>query len=83
MAEVPWGAAKQELVPLSKSLHNAFHGGLDKVLPRQWGSAYYRSLGSAARQRALSDLGDYTKAFDAKYGTQLYDAMRRNGFPGP
>jgi hypothetical protein len=26
------GAAKQELVPLSKSLHDAFHSGLDKVL---------------------------------------------------
>jgi hypothetical protein len=77
------GATKQELVPLSKSLHDAFHSGLDKVLPRQWGSAYYRNLGSAAYQRALGDLADYTKAFDAKYGTQLYDAMMRNGFSGP
>jgi len=29
------------------------------------------------------DLADYTKAFDAKHGTQLYDSMIRNGFPGP
>jgi hypothetical protein len=77
------GAAKQDLAPLSKSLHDAFHSGLDKILPRQWGSAYYESLGPAARQQVLQDLGAYTKAFDAKYGTQLYDALLRNGFPGP
>jgi hypothetical protein len=29
------------------------------------------------------DLADYTKAFDAKNGTQLYDSMTSNGFPGP
>jgi hypothetical protein len=28
------------------------------------------------------DLADYTKAFDTKYGTELYDSMIRNGFPG-
>jgi hypothetical protein len=77
------GAAKQDLAPLSKSLHDAFHSGLDKILPRQWGSAYYESLGPAARQQILQDLGAYTKGFDAKYGTQLYDALIRNGFPGP
>ena len=77
------GTAKQDLVPLSKSLHDAFHSGLDKILPRQWGTAYYESLGPAARQQLLQDLGAYTKGFDAKYGTQLYDALIRNGFPAP
>jgi RHS repeat-associated protein len=77
------GAAEQDLVPLSKSLHDAFHSGLDKILPRQWGSAYYEGLSQAARQQVLGDLAAYTKAFDAKNGTQLYDAMIRNGFPGP
>jgi hypothetical protein len=27
------------------------------------------------------DLADYTRAFDAKHGTQLYESMLRNGFP--
>jgi len=31
----------------------------------------------------LRKLADYTRAFDKKYGTQLYDAMLKNGFPGP
>jgi hypothetical protein len=77
------GAAEQDLVALSKSLHDAFHSGLDKILPRQWGTAYYEGLEQAARRQVLGDLAAYTKAFDAKYGTKLYDAMIRNGFPGP
>jgi RHS repeat-associated protein len=77
------GAIEQELIPLSKTVHDAFHSGLDKVLPRQWGSEYYRTLGSAASKQVLRDLADYTKAFDAKYGTKLYDAMIRNGFREP
>jgi hypothetical protein len=64
-------------------LHDAFHGGLDKILPGQWGTAYYEKLGPAPRQRMVEDLGAYTKAFDAEYGTQLYDALLRNGFPRP
>ena len=77
------GAAKQSLVRLSKSLHDAFHSGLDKISPRQWGTKYYEALGPAAREQMLRDLGDYTKQFDSKYGTELYNAMVRNGFPGP
>jgi hypothetical protein len=84
----PWpmylgGAAKQDLVPLTKALHDAFHGGLDKILPRQWGTLYYEKLGPEAKQEVLRDLAAYTKAFDAKYGTKLYDALLSNGFPGP
>jgi hypothetical protein len=73
------------LVPLSKPLHDAFHNGLDKILPRQWGTAYYESLDPVARQQALTDLAAYTKAFDAKskYGTKPYDPLLENGFPAP
>ena len=77
------GEIAQDLVPLPKSLHDAYHSGLDKILPRQWGTAYYENLAPAARDQVLRDLGDYTKAFDAKYGTRLYDAMLHNGFPLP
>lgn len=84
----PWpkylgGAAKQGLVKLTDRLHNLYHAGLDKILPRQWGSAYYQGLSRAAKQRVLKDLATYTKAFDAKYGTKLYDAMVRNGVKLP
>jgi hypothetical protein len=77
------GKVKQTLEPLLKSLHEKFHAGLDKVLPRQVGADYYRGLGPKAKAQMLQDLGNYTKAFDAKYGTRLYDALTREGFPGP
>lgn len=62
-------------------MHDAFHSGLDKILPRQAGTAYYEALSPAARTQALQDLAAYTKAFDAKNGTNLYEAMVREGFP--
>jgi RHS repeat-associated protein len=50
----PWpkylgGSLQQILEPLPKSLHDAFHSGLDKILARQVGTAYYENLSSAAR----------------------------------
>ena len=77
------GAERQDLVPLPKSLHDSFHSGLDKILPRQKGTAFYDSLSGPARDRVLRDLADYTKAFDAKHGTSLYEAMLKEGFPLP
>lgn len=77
------GPKAQDLQQLPKSVHDAYHSGLDKILPRQRGTAYYENLSPAARQQMQRDLADYTKAFDAKNGTQLYDSMIRNGFPGP
>jgi RHS repeat-associated protein len=77
------GAEKQDLVPLPKSLHDAYHSGLDKILPRQKGTEYYESLSGSARDQVLLDLADYTLAFDAKYGTTLYQAMLKEGFPLP
>ena len=84
----PWpmylgGAAKQELVPLPRSLHVQFHRELDEVLPKQKGTAYYESLGPAERQQALQKLAEHTKKFDAEHGTKLYDALLKNGFPAP
>jgi len=31
--------------------------------------------------QALRDLATYTKAFDAQYGTHIYQALVKNGFP--
>jgi RHS repeat-associated protein len=76
------GPAKQALVELQKSLHDAYHSGLDKILPRQWGKSYYDNLTGQALEQAQRDLASYTQAFDAKYGTQLYESMIKNGFVG-
>ena len=75
------GAEKQDLVPLTKALHDTYHSGLDKILPRKWGTAYYDSLQGARGVRMYEKLRDYTKAFDATHGTKLFDAMRKEGFP--
>jgi RHS repeat-associated protein len=43
------GAAKRDLSPLSQSLHNTFHSGLDKILPRQWGDQLLRESWSSGK----------------------------------
>ena len=75
------GRVNQKLVSLPKNVHDAFHVGLDRILPRTAGTEYYESLSPAAREQALRDLGAYTKSFDTKYGTKLYQAMVGEGFP--
>ena len=77
------GAAKQDLVTLPRKVHEAFHSGLDKLLPRQWGAEYYQKLAPAARDQVLRDLSDYTRAFDTKHGTNIFDALVKAGFPAP
>lgn len=77
------GAAKQDLVTLPRKVREAFHSGLDKLLPRQWGAEYYQKLAPAARDQVLRDLADYTRAFDTKHGTSIFDALVKAGFPAP
>ena len=39
-------------------------------------------LVGAAKKQMQRDLAAYTKAFDAKYGTTLFQSLLNNGFPG-
>ena len=79
----PWpkylgGAVKQKLQSLPKATHDAFHAGLDKILPRQirgGATEYYRSLSPAEQAANFQKFMEYTKAFDAKHGTNLWDAI--------
>jgi RHS repeat-associated protein len=82
----PWpkylgGNPEQILEPLPKALHDAYHAGLDQILPRQPGADFYSDLPPDAQAQVLQALNTYTQAFDAQYGTQLYNAMVREGFP--
>lgn len=43
---------------------------------------YYDSLSGAALKQMQQDLATYTSAFDAKYGTSLFQSMVNDGFPG-
>jgi len=76
------GAAKQELAPLARSMHEAFHAGLDKIRPRQWGAKYSANLPAAAKAQALRDLAAYAKAFDAQHGTEIFKYLAKAGLPG-
>jgi hypothetical protein len=75
------GHFQQILEPLPKSLHDAYHRGLDEFLPRKSTTAFYNNMTPDARRQMLRELGAYTKVFDAKNGTNLFDAMVREGFP--
>jgi len=82
----PWpkylgGNPDQILEPLPNALHDAYHAGLDQVLGRWNGSDYFPSLPADDQAQVLQALKNYTQGFDAKYGTHLYDAMVREGFP--
>ena len=75
------GNEQQILEPLPKSLHDAYHKGLDQIYPRKATKTFYDNMTSDRRRQMLRDLGTYTKDFDAKNGTNLFDAMVREGFP--
>jgi hypothetical protein len=78
----PWskylqGPAKQALEKLPANLHNEYHGGLDKLLPRQYGSKYYQQLSPAQQAANFEKLRKYTQAFDQQHGTNLWEAIKR------
>jgi RHS repeat-associated protein len=77
------GAVQQILEPLPKRIHDQFHRGLDAILPRQAGAAYYASLPPGERRQKLRELADYVREFDTNFGTHLFDAMLREGFKIP
>ncbi len=76
------GRFQQLLEPLPKNLHDAYHSGLDKILPRQIRGAateYYGSLSAAEKVANLNKLKEYTQAFDKIHGTKLWEAAVREG----
>jgi hypothetical protein len=78
------GRIKQELEKLPKWLHDAYHAGLDKMLPRQvpgGATRYYASLSPARQQANFEAFRKYTMEFDKKYGTKLWEAALREGLP--
>jgi hypothetical protein len=77
------GPVKQQLVALSRDIHQLYHVGLDAIAPRRAGATFYAALKPEARAALFGRVAAYTKAFDAQYGTHIYDAMIREGFPAP
>jgi RHS repeat-associated protein len=78
----PWpmylgGPKKQTLSPLPRSTHEKYHAQLDRVLPRQKSSQYYRSLPPKDQSRTVKKLEEFTKSFDRQNNTKLYRDLRR------
>lgn len=76
------GKFQQLLEPLPKSLHDAYHSGLDKVLPRQikgGATEFYGSLSAAEKATNMQKFEAYTKAFDKTHGTNLWEGAVREG----
>ena len=74
------GPIKQQLEVLPKSVHDAYHSGLDKILKRQIrGGAieFYSSLSAAEQAANFQKFMDYTVDFDKTHGTHLWDAVVR------
>ena len=77
------GPAKQALESLPADLHNTYHGGLDKLLLRQYGSEYYQQLSPAQQAANFETLRKYTQAFDQQYGTNLWEAIKKTASAKP
>jgi RHS repeat-associated protein len=79
------GKFQQLLEPLPKAMHDAFHSGLDKVLPRQirgGATVYYESLSAAEKAANMKKFEKFTKDFDKTNGTHLWEAAIREGVLG-
>jgi hypothetical protein len=79
------GKFEQLLEPLPKELHDAYHSGLDKILPRQirgGATDFYASLSRAERDVNMQKLETYTRSFDQMHGTHLWEAAVREGATG-
>jgi len=84
----PWpkylgGPEEQILERLPRSLHEEYHRGIDQFAKRSpRGTKSFENLSPAARKKIFEQILEYTKEFDAKHGTGLYEATVRNNFPG-
>jgi len=78
----PWakylgGPVQQELEKLGPKFHDKYHGGLDRMLPRGYGSEYYRNLSPVEQAENFEKLREYTQAFDKANGTNLWEAIKK------
>jgi len=82
----PWpkylgGAVKQSLTNLPADLHIQYHRELNEVAPTKPGSSHYENLSASQKEKVFRDVLEKIRAFDAEYGTHLYEDMLKNGFP--
>jgi len=71
------GPAKQQFEKLPKWVHDSYHSGLDKILPRHVGGKHYAGRSAAEKAADMQALKNYTQDFDKKYGTNLWEAFLR------
>lgn len=79
------GPEEGPLISLDKHLHDIYHSGLDKVLPRipknllpdETATEYYAKLSSAEKAKNLDILKRYTLDFDIVFGTKISDVLKK------
>jgi hypothetical protein len=72
---IAWAVQRlQQLVRLPTNLHQLYHAGLNKILPRAWSAEFYTKLPIGAKEQIVYLLGTYTRAFDRTHGTKTYEA---------
>ena len=77
------GDVQQLLESLPSNLHEAYHIGLREIAPvsKDFNTSFYRSLPKSTLNQIYNQVKLYTIEFDETFGTHLYDAMLREGFP--
>ena len=74
------GSVRQELVKMPTWLHTKYHTLLDDIAPRWKNKEYFDNLSIKERAALDKAFAELTKKFDAIYGTELWQALLRNGF---
>jgi hypothetical protein len=75
------GLEKQILTKLPQNLHVRYHRALDTMAKRTLGKRHFEDLSPQERRALFRAIGEFSKLFDGKYGTHIYQDMIRNGFP--
>jgi hypothetical protein len=65
------------LIGLDEQLHQLFHAGLDKLLPRNKGTAYYAAFSDAEKLKNIKILKDYARSFDIDYKSRIYETLMK------
>jgi len=71
------GPKKGPLIPVDERLHQLFHAGLDKILPRSLGAEYFAHLSEAEKIKNINMLKNYARDFDIDYHTRIYDTLMK------
>jgi hypothetical protein len=65
------------LISIDERLHQLLHAGLDQLLPRSKGSAYYAALSEAEKAKNIEILKAIARDFDIENGTKISEILAK------